>query len=251
MPEKLKKKGKQFKKEKERVEEEKIERLKTEFVSITAHQLRTPLSAIKWVLKMLLNEELGKITKEQREFLEKIYRSNERMISLINSLLNVTKIKEGKFLYKPVLSQIDELTESIIEVFKDEIKRKQIEFEFKKSKKLPKILIDVEKIKLAIQNLIDNAIRYTLSGGKVIVSLKRIKGGVKFSVKDTGVGIPKDQQKRVFSKFFRGKNVMRLETEGSGLGLFITKNIVEAHGGKIWFKSEEREGTTFYFTLPY
>jgi len=227
-----------------------IERLKTEFVSISAHQLRTPLSAIKWSLRMLLDGDLGEITEEQREYIEKTYKSNERMIALINSLLNVTRIEEGRFLYRPVLTRIDKITESVIEMLQGEAKRKQIDMRFKKEKGLPKVLVDTEKIKLVIQNLVDNAIKYTLPGGRIEIFLRRIKEGIEFSVKDTGVGIPKKQKERVFSKFFRGANVIRLETEGSGLGLFIAKNIVEAHGGKIWFKSKEGKGTTFYFTLP-
>lgn len=227
-----------------------VERLKTEFVSISAHQLRTPLSAIKWTLRMLLDGDLGEITKEQREFLEKTYRSNERMIILINSLLNVTRIEEGRFLYRPTLAEIDKLVESVVEMLKEEAERKRVKLGLERDKKLPKVHIDIEKIKLAVQNLVDNALKYTLPGGEVKVALKYIDGEIRFSVKDTGVGIRKDQQERVFSKFFRGANVMRLETEGSGLGLFITKNIIEAHGGKIWFESEENKGTTFYFTLP-
>jgi len=228
-----------------------IEKMKTEFVSISAHQLRTPLSAIKWTLKMLLDGDLGPITDEQREFIEKTYKSNERMINLINDLLNVTRIEEGRYLYKPVLAQIENIVQSVIDSRKEEIKRKKLKFRFKKpKKKLPKVKVDVEKIGLAISNLIDNAIKYTLAGGKVTVSLEYTKKEIEFSVKDTGVGIPKDQQGRIFSKFFRGANVMRMETEGSGLGLFITKQIIEAHGGKIWFESEENKGTTFHFTLP-
>lgn len=231
--------------------EKMVERMKTEFVSIAAHQLRTPLSAIKWTLRMLLDGDLGEITPEQREFIEKTYQSNERMITLINDLLNVTRIEEGRYLFKPVLSDIRVVLESIIDFYKEVTEKKNITLQFKKPKrKPPKVIIDVEKIKLAIQNLIDNAVRYTLPGGKVTVSLSHDKEKVKVFIKDTGVGIPKGQYERVFTKFFRGPNVMRLETEGSGLGLFITKNIVEAHGGKIWFKSEENKGTTFYFTLP-
>jgi len=228
-----------------------VERLKTEFVSISAHQLRTPLSAIKWTLKMLLDEDLGKITNEQKEFLEKTYRSNERMIALINSLLNVTRIEEGRFLYKPVLEDIKKIVEFVVDSFKDEIARKQIKFRFTKSKKpLPKVLVDSEKIKLVIHNLIDNAIRYTFFKGTVSISLKHKDKQIEFRIKDTGLGIPKNQQGRVFKKFFRGVNAVRLETEGSGLGLFIAKNIIEAHGGKIWFESKENQGATFYFTLP-
>jgi len=233
--------------------EKMIERMKTEFVSLSAHQLRTPLSAIKWTLRMLLDGDLGKITAEQKEFLEKTYKSNERMINLINDLLDVTRIEEGRYLDKPVFTNIEPIVQFVINSFKNEIERKGLELEFIKpssEEKIPEVKIDVEKIRLAIQNLLENAIRYTKAGGKITVSLKHREDKIEFSIKDTGVGIPKDQQARVFSKFFRGSNVIRLETEGSGLGLFITKNIIEAHGGRIWFESKEGEGTTFYFTLP-
>jgi PAS domain S-box-containing protein len=231
--------------------EKMIERMKTEFVGVTAHQLRTPLSAIKWTLRMLLDGDLGKITEEQRAFIEKTYSSNERMIILINDLLNVTRIEEGRYLYKPTLIDIEQIVQSVINSYKEEIKRKRFKFEFEKPKeKLPKVKVDVEKIKLAITNLIDNALRYSLPGGKVTVSLKYVKNEIEFSVKDTGVGISMDQQERIFTKFFRGANAIKMATEGSGLGLFIVKNIIDAHGGKIWFESEEGKGTTFYFSLP-
>ncbi len=228
-----------------------VERMKTEFVSIAAHQLRTPLSAIKWTLKMLLEGDLGEITPEQREFVEKTYESNERMIRLINDLLNVTRIEEGRYLYKPVPYDIIKLIQSVIDTYKDEFPKRKLIFEFKKPKeKLPEVMVDVEKMSLAFQNLLDNAIKYTPEGGKVTVAVEYDKKEIVVSVKDSGVGIPKNQQERVFSKFFRAANVLKRETEGSGLGLFITKNIIEAHEGKIWFESEEGKGTTFYFSLP-
>jgi PAS domain S-box-containing protein len=231
--------------------EKMVERMKTEFVSLAAHQLRTPLSAIKWTLRMLLDGDLGQITKEQKEFIEKTYNSNERMISLINDLLDVTRIEEGRYLYKPILTDFEPIVQFVINSYKEEAERKNIQILFEKpEEKLPKLMIDVEKIRLAIQNLLDNAIKYTPAGGRVTISLERVKKEIRFSIQDSGVGIPKDQQERVFTKFFRGANVIRLATEGSGLGLFITKNIIEAHGGKIWFESGEGKGTTFYFTLP-
>ena len=228
-----------------------IERMKTEFVSIAAHQLRTPLSAIKWTLKMLLGGDLGKITKEQREFIGKTYQSNERMISLINDLLNVTRIEEGRYIHNPIWSNITKLVQSLINQYKDELNMRNINLEFKKPKKeLPQVLIDVEKVNLAVQNLLENAIRYNKLGGSIKISLKSNKKEIEFSIKDSGVGIPKKQEKRIFTKFFRAANVMRMETEGSGLGLFIVKNIIQAHKGRIWFESKEGEGTIFYFTLP-
>ena len=228
-----------------------IERMKTEFVSLSAHQLRTPLSAIKWTLKLFLEGDLGQLTKEQREFLEKTYKSNERMISLINDLLNVTRIEEGRYIFQSLFYDIGEVTQSVIDLFKEEVKKKNIKIEFKEPEDLPKILMDQEKIKLVIENFIDNAIKYTFPGGKVTVTVIRGTNEIEVRVKDTGVGIPKDQQSRVFTRFFRGSNVLRLDTEGSGLGLFLAKNIIEAHGGKIGFESESGKGSTFFFTLPF
>jgi signal transduction histidine kinase len=228
-----------------------IEKLKTEFVSVAAHQLRTPLSAIKWTLRMILDGEVGEITDEQREFLEKTYEANERMILLINDLLNVAKIEEGRYFYRAYLTDLEPIVKSMVDYYQEEAKRKSIKLEFvKMSDYFPRVMIDPEKIKLAIQNLLDNALHYTPKGGSVTVTLIHGDKDVLCSIKDNGVGIPKSQQSRVFTKFFRAENVIRMQTEGSGLGLFITKNIIEAHNGKIWFESEEGKGTTFYFSLP-
>ena len=230
--------------------EKAIERMKTEFVSISAHQLRTPLSAIKWILKTILDGDLGPLSKMQKEYLEKAYASNERMISLIHDLLNVTRIEEGRFLYKLEPVNLVEIVESIVRAFKKEIDEKKLKVTFIKSAHFPLMKLDKEKISIAIQNLIENAIRYTPEKGKILISLKKKDNQIEFFVKDTGIGIPKDQQERIFSKFFRAKNAIKIEPNGSGLGLFVTKKVIEAHGGKIWFQSEEGKGSTFYFTLP-
>lgn len=233
--------------------EKAIERIKSEFVSLAAHQLRTPLSAIKWTLKMLLDGDLGNISKEQREFVKKTYQSNERMIDLINDLLDVTRIEEGRFLSKLAPASFEEMVVSVLSFYEQELSNGKIKFKFKKpQKKLPQVNVDIEKMKLVVQNLVENAIKYTPSGGNitVLINYDQEKKEIIFSVEDSGVGIPEDQQARVFTKFFRGENVMRMDTEGTGLGLFISKNIVEAHQGRIWFKSKKNEGTTVYFSLP-
>jgi len=229
-----------------------VEKLKTEFVTISAHQLRTPLSAIKWTVRMLLDGDVGELTDEQTEFLKKAYQSNERMVNLVNDLLNVTRIEEGRYLYNPEELDMIELIEKTIIPLKEIAERKNLKFEFLKPKeKEIKVRVDKEKISLAISNLVDNAINYTKEG-KISIQFEYDSKDkqVKFSVKDTGIGISEEQQKRLFSKFFRGINAIKAETEGTGLGLFIAKNIIEAHGGRIWFESEEGKGTTFYFTLP-
>ncbi len=231
--------------------EKMVEKTKTEFVSIAAHQLRTPLSAIKWTLKMFLDGELGPTTAEQKDYLLKTYRTNNIMIGLINDLLNVAKIEEGKFLYNLVLLNMESVIDFAIDSYKEEINKKKIEIIFNKPKnKIPDVLADAEKIKLVMQNLLDNAIKYTLAGGRIIITMAQKNGELEIAVADNGIGIAPEQRNRIFTKFFRSLSAIKLETDGTGLGLFIAKNIVEAHKGKIWFDSETGKGAVFYFTLP-
>ena len=232
-----------------------IDRMKTEFISIAAHQLRTPLSAVKWALQMILNGHMGKIDPEVKEYLRKSYQSNERMIHLVNDLLNISRIEEGRFLYDLELVSIKDIIKEAIFSLKVLLSKRKIKVKFNVPKnKMPKIKADAKKIKLAIQNLVDNATRYSIAGNEVIINLKQIKekknNFIKIEIKDYGIGINIKDQERLFSKFFRGNNAVRFQTEGSGLGLFIVKNIIEAHHGKIWFKSEKNKGTTFYVKLP-
>ena len=228
-----------------------LDKVKTEFVSVAAHQIRTPLTGIRWALKELLEEKFGKTTKEQAHLLKQTYQNSARLVSLVGSLLNVAEIEEGKYLYRPVPAQIENVVQLVIDSFQEKIKIRKIKFKFiKPEKDLPKVAMDMEKIKIAIQNLLDNSIKYTLPHGKVMVSLKQKNKKVIFSIQDTGIGITKDQQGKIFTKFFRGAEAKKIETEGSGLGLVIVKNIIEAHGGKVWFESEKGSGTTFYFQLP-
>jgi len=227
------------------------ERMKSEFVTLAAHQLRTPTSAVKWSMRILLDEDLGKLNKEQKKTIEKAYRTNDKAIRLINDLLNVAQIEEGKYLTKLTLSNIEDVIQPIVETYKEKIEEKKLKIEFKKPKgELSKVMLDREKMRIAIKNIFDNAVRYTPAGGKISISLKGDEKKIEVQIKDTGLGIPKHQQNKVFTKFFRGANIMKIETEGSGLGLYLTKNIIEAHGGMIWFDSEEKKGSTFYFTVP-
>ncbi|MFA5714180.1 MAG: ATP-binding protein [Candidatus Paceibacterota bacterium] len=228
-----------------------VEKMKTEFVSIAAHQLRTPLSAIKWTLRMVLDGDVGELEDDQKELLEKTYISNERMISLINDLLNISRIEEGKFLYRQEPGQLEDVVKAIVEGSQELLKMKKMKLSVDIPKeKLPDLNIDKEKVGIAVQNLLENAVKYTPEGGSIHISLEKIGREIIFKIKDTGVGIPGSDHKRIFTKFFRGDNIIKMETEGSGLGLYTTKNIIEAHQGKIWFESKEGEGTTFYFSIP-
>ncbi|HQB18724.1 MAG TPA: ATP-binding protein [Candidatus Pacearchaeota archaeon] len=226
-----------------------IEKMKTEFISVAAHQLRTPLSTIKWTIRMILDGDVGEVSEEQRELLEQTYISNERMIRLINDLLDVSRIEEGRLLYNQEDTQIEDVLDSVIEASQEMLRNKNMVLEVNK-KETPKVKIDKEKIGVVIQNLLENAIKYTEQGGKIKITLDNDEKNVIFKIEDSGVGIPKSQQDRIFTKFFRAENVTRMETDGTGLGLYTTKNIVQAHKGQIWFESEENKGTTFYFTIP-
>ncbi|KUK66240.1 MAG: Multi-sensor signal transduction histidine kinase [Parcubacteria bacterium 34_609] len=226
-----------------------IEKIKTEFISVAAHQLRTPLSTIKWTIRMILDGDVGEISEEQRELLEQTYISNERMIRLINDLLDVSRIEEGRLLYNQEDAQMEDVLDSVVENSQEMIRNKNVVLEINK-KETPKVRIDKEKIGVVIQNLLENAVKYTEPGGKIKITLDNDEKNVIFKIEDSGVGIPKSQQDRIFTKFFRAENVTRMETDGTGLGLYTIKNIVRAHKGQIWFESEENKGTTFYFTIP-
>ncbi len=230
--------------------ERKIDRAKTEFVSLASHQLRTPLAGIKWFIELLIKGKAGKLSKKAVDYLRQISVSNERMIKLVRDLLDISRIETGKKFeinrQKLVINDI--LEASLNETF-SLAKERKVEIAREKTDGSFQLWIDPDKIKQVLDNLISNAIKYTPEGGMIKISCRKEKNKVIFSVKDNGVGIPKHQQKRIFEKFFRADNAVSKETDGNGLGLYIAKAIVEAHNGKIWFESEENKGTTFYFSL--
>ncbi len=235
--------------------EKRIERIKSEFVSVAAHQLRTPLSGIKWTLETFLEEaveEKKKLDEDEKMLIRKAYEANERMVSLVNDLLNVSRIEEGRYVYEPETVDLIKAMKPVVDEYKEVVEEKEnITFKFSKpKKKLPKVDIDTEKIAIVIQNFLDNAIKYTEEGEVVLSIYSPDEKTIKVSVQDNGIGIPEGQQERLFDKFFRAGNVVRRDVQGSGLGLFISKNIIEAHGGEIGFSSAEGEGSIFYFTLP-
>lgn len=227
-----------------------LDERKSEFLSVVAHQLRTPLSGIKWTLSMIMNGELGSISNDQKVFIMKSYESNDRMIELVESMLHADRIDSGRSDLKLASTQILDLIDNILyEILPNALKKNvQVEFNHRDSD-IPQLNIDQEKMRAVFQNLLDNAVKYCRSGGKVSVSVERDGESVRFIIKDTGIGIPSDQQSLIFSRFFRARNALKVETDGNGLGLFIVKSIIERHGGKIWFESRENEGTTFYFTI--
>ena len=226
-------------------------KIKSEFVTIAAHQLRTPLSAFKWMLDLLINGDFGKLNPAQKSTLEKGIMSTERMINLVGDLLDISRIEEGKYGYAFQDRSVVDILDRIIPRYAEEAKIKSITFSYKKpAKDFLSIRMDEEKLSIALQNIIENALNYTRSGGNIEISLESRAGNVLIKVKDTGIGIPSNQRDRLFTKFYRGENAVRMQTSGSGLGLYLVKNIITQHKGKIQIISKENKGTTVIVSLP-
>ncbi|MFH1462337.1 MAG: HAMP domain-containing sensor histidine kinase [bacterium] len=225
-------------------------RLKTEFVSIVSHQLRSPLSNLKWATELLMSGRVSKVTEKQLEYFKILKENNSRMEELVSDLLIVSKIEQGKLPLKKKEIVLKGLVEEAIEGVKIFAKASNVKIEFKAEGGQPKVIVDPSQIKLVVENLLDNAIRYIEKEGRVKIKLEKKDKALYFEIQDNGAGIPKNDQKHIFQKFFRSGNALRNQTEGSGLGLYIAKFVVEKSGGKINFKSREGKGSTFWFTIP-
>lgn len=228
----------------------KIDRVKSEFVSRVTHQLRTPLSGAKWALWMLICGEMGQLTEDQRVFIMKIYESNERMVALINELLEADKLENGTAQFEIQETSLVDLLQNLLEEIKIVGQRHKVDIQTEIDPDIPHIPIDPKSIRSVFQNVIENAIKYSHANSAIRIELRNRENAVEFIVADHGIGIPKDEQKNIFTRFYRSANAVRFVTDSSGLGLYIVATVVKRHNGTIRFESEENVGTTFFITLP-
>ncbi len=233
-------------------QQKKIEQGKMEMISLASHQLRTPPTGVKWFANMLLEEDVGPLNKKQRSYLNEIVYNNQRMIDLVHSLLNVSRIELGTFISTIDLKQIQipKLIDDILDEFRTPIFDKLLVVIRNYAKGLPTVQADQSLLKIVLSNLISNAIHYASDRGRIKLAIGRQKSAMLVTISDTGCGIPKYQLSKIFSKFFRADNAVEKDSHGTGLGLYLTKKIVDEMGGTLEFKSVLNKGTTFYLAIP-
>jgi signal transduction histidine kinase len=234
-----------------------LDKAKSEFISIASHQLRTPLTAIKGFVSLLLEGTYGQVPEAQKSALEKVYISNERLVQLVEDLLNISRIDAGRMEFDFQETQVEDMIQEVVNTLELSAKAKKLYLEWKKSETpMPKIKIDITKIKEVISNMVDNAIKYTPKGGVTVRveaanSESRINKVLRVIVSDTGMGMDKDELEGIFEKFQRGKQSSHYHTDGTGLGMYVGKKIVAAHKGKIWAESPgKNQGSKFILELP-
>lgn len=225
-------------------------RIKTEFLNIVSHQILTPLTSEKWLVNLLLSQKIGPLNAEQKDYLELLKSSNIKSIKLVNNLLDVSRIESSRMVFEKKPFDLKQVLQEVLGDEKHSFESLKISLEVMDQTKNHQAIGDATKVKIVIQNFISNALKYTKENGQIVVILKEDDGLLKLSVIDNGVGIPKEEKPFIFQKFFRSSNVLRFQTIGSGIGLYVSKYIIDMLGGKIGFESEENKGSNFWFKLP-
>lgn len=226
-----------------------LDETKDDFISMASHQLRTPLTSVKGYISMVLEGDAGKLTETQRKLLEQSFFSSQRMVYLIADLLNVSRLKTGKFIIEPAPVNLAEMVEQEMEQLKETAAAKGLTLTYDKPKEFPALMLDETKTRQVIMNFADNAIYYTPAGGHIRVELMETPASVELRVVDDGIGVPKHEQHHLFTKFYRAGNARKARPDGTGLGLFMAKKVVAAQGGAIIFESTEGKGSTFGFVF--
>lgn len=224
------------------------DQMKSDFVSFVTHQLRTPLAGIKWLLE--LAAEGPEVPEEVRSYIQDARESNERLIRLVNDLLDVSRLERGKLPIAPEEICLEKLTRSVLDELSPLIAEKGHRLSITGGSDVSPVWADPQLLRQVILNLTSNAIKYTLPGGEIAIRVSQEEAVVRWTIRDSGIGIPPEAQRRLFEKFYRAENVLTVDTEGTGLGLYLVRLILEQFGGRVWCESEEARGSTFLFTLP-
>ena len=224
-----------------------LDATKDEFITMASHQLRTPLTAVKGYLSMVLEGDAGKLNDNQRKLLEQSYVSAQRMVYLIADLLNLSRLSTGKFIIESIPTNLADVVQGEVDQLVETARSRDVALHYERPANFPELMLDETKIHQVVMNLIDNAIYYTSAGGNVDIELRETKASVEYLVRDTGIGVPRAQQRHLFSKFFRAENARQARPDGTGLGLFMAKKVIAAQGGAIIFESLEGKGSTFGF----
>lgn len=224
-----------------------LDEAKDDFISMASHQLRTPLTSIKGYISMVLEGDAGKVNPKQKEMLDQASVSAQRMVYLIADLLNVSRLKTGKFVIERSNVNLATIVEEEVSQLVRTAAAHQLELKYEKPKNFPNLMLDETKTRQIIMNFIDNAIYYTPAGGSITVELIEKASTVELHVTDTGMGVPRSEQPHLFTKFYRAGNARKARPDGTGLGLFMAKKVVVSQGGSIVFKSKEGQGSTFGF----
>lgn len=228
-----------------------IDAMKSDFLSVAAHQLRTPLGTMRWNLEMIMGNDFGTISPQLLPVIQQIYAANARLITLVNDLLNVARIDELRVQDSPQPTNIEQVIKDILTEKSADITKRGLIVNFTPTgDPYYTIKIDAKRIREAIENIISNAIKYNSPHGSINIFASRIDDIIEITFMDTGIGIPKEDIDKITNKFYRARNAVRSETEGSGLGLFVVKSYIEAWGGKFELSSEEGVGTTIVIYLP-
>jgi signal transduction histidine kinase len=227
-----------------------LDQAKDEFISMASHQLRTPLTSVKGYLSMVLEGDAGKLNPKERKLLNQAFASSQRMVYLISDLLNLSRLKTGKFVIEANPVNLAEVIEGEVDQLIETAASHSLKLTYNKPQDFPTLMFDETKIRQVIMNFIDNAIHYTPAGGRIDVRLEDSAHSVEFTVTDSGIGVPKHEQLHLFTKFFRAGNAKKARPDGTGLGLYMAKKIIIAQGGSITFKSRENKGSTFGFVFP-
>jgi signal transduction histidine kinase len=227
-----------------------LDQAKDEFIALVSHQLRTPLTSIKGFLSLVLEGEAGLLPDKQRTMLQQAFDSSQRMVYLITDLLNVSRLRSGKFIIMNHDTFLPDLIETEVNQLQSTATSRNLKLTFQKPEQFPVLLLDDMKIRQVVMNFLDNALYYTPAGGRVTVELLVDDKTVKFMVTDTGLGVPQAERSKLFTQFYRAGNAKKKRPEGTGLGLYMAKKVILAQGGATIFESVEGKGSTFGFMLP-